>query len=104
MTAPLPRVDPDGRAVEYALPDGRKARMPVVTTQPCPPRLRAPGTACVRCPYCGRIHAHGDEEGTRVSHCDAHVEPGEYYVRLPASAGPFLPRGWFESIDGPFRE
>jgi hypothetical protein len=103
MTVPLPIVDPDGRWVEYELADGTTLRMPVVVPQPCPPRLRAPDTVCIRCPRCGKIHAHGDEEGSRLSHCDAPVVPSEYYVRLPESAGPFLPRGWFVKTDGPWR-
>jgi len=97
-----PEVSSDGAWVTYTQPDGSRLTMPVVKPQPCPPRLRAPDMICVRCPHCGEIHAHGAEEGTRLAHCAGHDEVSEYYLRLATADEPYLPRGWFESIDGPY--
>ena len=99
-----PRVSPDEMWIEYLSPDGEvERRMPVVVASKCPPRLREPGTLCVRCPHCGKIHQHGAEEGTHLSHCSSPREPQDYYMRLACSfGGEYLPWGWFPSTDGPW--
>lgn len=34
----------------------------------------------VACPYCGKRHIHGGEEGHRWAHCDG--MPGGYHLRI----------------------
>ncbi len=36
--------------------------------------------AVVRCPFCKRLHSHGDDFGPRCSHCAEPVEGGTYCV------------------------
>lgn len=36
--------------------------------------------AVVRCPFCKRLHSHGDDFGPRGSHCSEPVEGGTYCV------------------------
>lgn len=34
----------------------------------------------ILCPYCGKIHRHGNAPGHRASHCAAHDNPGYVIV------------------------
>ncbi|MDI9424741.1 MAG: hypothetical protein QM472_07880 [Spirochaetota bacterium] len=36
--------------------------------------------AVVRCPFCKRLHSHGDDYGPRGAHCIAPVNNGEYCI------------------------
>lgn len=73
---------------------------------PTAPGWRTPeGTVYVRCPNCGRMHAHGVGEerpgqsaGTRVPHCKQPPWQPEYEILVIGDATPEIIRRYRRSV------